>query len=275
MNVNQSEQLLGLIEKISPHAKKYVQDAIKSVTVEHFVYTDQDKSVFLFVDDGDCCIFYAASIEGPFDEVTLGQIQEKTLKHMKLTCAEEICFNVYGENIGMTMLVRKMGFKSDMEGFHMGYQRDCPNLKDDRLTTKNFDDSMILDIVDLFDSAYEALNRDNHHEINGYRRQIEEFKQKINRIKVKDQVQFFYSMDQLVGAYVIEQDYITDLVVNPIHQNKGYGTYLLSHCIEKMRSKGIDMIKLRVAKSNRAAKRLYERFGFIQIASYAEHTYKD
>lgn len=66
-----------------------------------------------------------------------------------------------------------------------------------------------------------------------------------------------------------------DIVVNPIYQNKGYGSYILAHCIKNMKAtKSIDIIRLGVVKTNTGAKRLYERNGFIEISSHAEHTYR-
>jgi len=79
----------------------------------------------------------------------------------------------------------------------------------------------------------------------------------------------------LVGAYIFHQNYITDLVVKPTVQNKGYGSYILAHCIKNMSTnKFIRNIRLRVAKSNIGAKKLYERNGFIEIAYFSEHIYE-
>lgn len=46
---------------------------------------------------------------------------------------------------------------------------------------------------------------------------------------------------------------------------------MLFHCIRTMSEN--KSIRLRVAKSNIGAKKLYERIGFVEIASFAEHTY--
>ncbi|WP_268626059.1 GNAT family N-acetyltransferase [Paenibacillus alvei] len=79
---------------------------------------------------------------------------------------------------------------------------------------------------------------------------------------------------QLIGSYLIHNNYIQDLVVNPDYQNCGYGGVILAHCVAHMRAnKGIDIVCLRVAKSNWRAKRFYERNHFEELASFAEHTY--
>ncbi|SYX82971.1 GNAT family N-acetyltransferase [Paenibacillus alvei] len=79
---------------------------------------------------------------------------------------------------------------------------------------------------------------------------------------------------QMIGSYLIHNNSIQDLVVNPDYQNCGYGSVILSHCVAHMRAnKGIDNVCLRVAKSNWRAKRFYERNHFEELASFAEHTY--
>ncbi|WP_429085459.1 GNAT family N-acetyltransferase [Brassicibacter mesophilus] len=62
--------------------------------------------------------------------------------------------------------------------------------------------------------------------------------------------------------------------VKPVFQNKGYGTYILAHCIINMiESKSIKNVRLRVVKSNIDARILYEKNNFVEVASFAEHTY--
>ncbi|HBA03834.1 MAG TPA: GNAT family N-acetyltransferase, partial [Clostridium sp.] len=89
------------------------------------------------------------------------------------------------------------------------------------------------------------------------------------------QVRSFWINNELVGAYIFCKNYITDIVVKPTVQNKGYGSYILAHCIRNMSmNESIRNIRLRVAKSNTGAKKLYERNGFIEIAYFSEHTYE-
>ena len=88
-----------------------------------------------------------------------------------------------------------------------------------------------------------------------------------------NQVQSFWKDDELVGAYIFKGDYITDILVIPRFQKKGYGSFMLAHCMGNMsRNKSIQKIRRRVAKSNIGAKKFYEKNGFIEIANFAEHT---
>lgn len=269
------EEMLELIEKISPHAKEYVYHSIKNAEVLSAINNSHNKGVFIKVDNEDCCIFYASFFIDDNVKELLDVIRYKTIDYISKNKSKEICFNVLGSNLSIIDLVRKLGFKSDMEGYHLEYRgRDILQLNNNNLIDKGFDDSMIEEFVHLFDSAYYELNRNNGWETNNYAKNQTQFQQELNHMNTLNQVCSFWLEDELVGAYMFQQNYITDLVVKPSYQNHGYGTYILAHCIKFMSvNKSIDKIRLRVAKSNSGAKKLYERNDFVEIAYFAEHTY--
>lgn len=192
------EEILSLIELISPHGKDYVGEGFKNKTVEilYSMFTEENKGTFIKVDNEDCCIFYAAF------------------------------------------------------------------LKEDNIEEA------------LFDSAYYKLNLDNGWNLNSYASNEAMFNKKLTNLNSLNAVCSFWLKDELVGAYLLHQNYITDIVIKPKFQNKGYGHHILAHCLRNMMvNKSINNIRLRVAKSNTGAKRLYESTGFVTIASFAEHTY--
>lgn len=269
------EEILELIEKISPHAKDYVLNSYKNVEVIYSISTLNNKGIFIKVDNEDCCIFYSSFFNEDSIEDVLELIKLKTNEYISGNKEKEICFNIWGNNPKIIELVRKLGFKSDMEGYHLEYRnKSVPQYKSCNLVNRNFDNSRLKEFVDLFDSAYYKLNVDNDWETNSYALNEKHFQDNLNAMNKLDQIYSFWLKEELVGAYIFQQNYITDLVVKPIYQNHGYGTYILAHCIRTMReNKSIDKIRLRIAKSNYGAKKLYERNGFSEIAYFAEHTY--
>lgn len=93
-------------------------------------------------------------------------------------------------------------------------------------------------------------------------------------VSLNKEVFSFWLNNQLVGAYIFNNEYITDLVIKPDYQNKEYGKQLLGHCISYMRTqRSVKNIRLRVAKSNTRAKRFYEKYGFKEIAFFSEHSF--
>ena len=270
-----NEEILKLIENISPHARDYVYNSFKNTEVVYSIFTEQNKGVFIKVDNDDCCIFYASFLNEDNIEEVLKLINYKINEDISKLNSKELCFNIYGKNTKIIDLARKLGFKSDMEGYHLQYiGKELTLLDEDNLIEKGFENSMIEEFVDLFDSSYYQLNIDNGWKTDSYSSYKERFNQKLYYLNKCNQVRSFWLNNELVGAYIFEQNYITDIVVKPIFQNKGYGNYILAQCIRDMsENKAIKYIRLRVAKSNVGAKKFYERNNFAEIACFAEHTY--
>jgi GNAT superfamily N-acetyltransferase len=269
------EEIFKLIEKISPQAKEYVMNSAESTEVLYSLSAAENKGVFLKTDNADCRIFFASFLnEDNIDDV-LELIRLKAGKSIFENSPKELCFNVYGNDRKIINSVRELGFISDMEGYHLEYAgKEPPRTKSPELTVKGFESDMIDGSADLFDSAYYRLNTDNGRETNGYTAHKEQFRQRLIALNSRGRFFSFWLNGDLAGAYIFQQDYITDLVVRPEFQNRGYGSYMLAHCIENMRAKGaVNSIRLRVAGSNSGAKRFYERNGFVEIACFAEHTY--
>lgn len=271
------KEILSFIENISPHAKDYVNKAFNNNQVEilYSMVTEANKGAFIVVNSGDCCIFYASFLNEDSIEEVLEVINSKTNEYISKLNSKEICFNVYGNNLKIIDLVKKLGFKTDMEGYHLEFiGEELPELNDYNLTIRGFENSMLKEFVDLFDSSYYQLYVDNGWQINSYAINKNRFNENLIDLNKDGQVCSFWLKDELVGAYIFEDNYITDIVVKPVFQNRGYGSYILLNCVRNMSmKKSIKNIRLRVAKSNIGAKKLYERNNFVEIACFAEHTY--
>lgn len=272
------EEILKLIEKISPQGRDYVYEGLKNkrLDVLYSSSSDENKCIFLVVNNEDCCIFFATFL-GEYDaEHILKIIKSNTLEYLLKIDSKEVCFNVYGYNLEITKFIKELGFKVDMEGWHLEYRGKAPvKLNQCDLVEKGYEMNMIKDFVGLFDNAYYELCINNGWATSGYAKNQESFSNGLIELDKLNQVRSFWIDDELVGAYIFEDNYITDIVVKPSFQNKGYGSYILNHCIKNMiENKSIKNIRLRVAKSNIRAKKLYERNNFVEIACFAEHTMK-
>ncbi|MHA2036423.1 MAG: GNAT family N-acetyltransferase [Promethearchaeota archaeon] len=85
---------------------------------------------------------------------------------------------------------------------------------------------------------------------------------------------------ELIGFIIFIKDRtdranIVNFLINPKHQNKGYGSYLLEYSIEKIKQmKEIKRIILNVQVSNTSAIKLYEKFNFIKSPKILENYYQ-
>lgn len=269
-----NEQILKIIGRISPHASQYVEQLSSTSKVE-ILYSDLIKTrenVFLIVRDDNCTIFYASCSDE--NECILNKIEDYTNEVIRnLKENHELCFNVSGNNDLIISLVRSLGFKVDMEGDHYEYMGSIPDICKSDLVSKKYHPNMIDDFASLFDDAYYQLNLENNWPTDNYTKYKEYFNKDLVSLSDADNFGAFWLDDNLVGAYLFENNYIIDLVVNPKFQNHGYGQYILKKCLRKMMEREIKHIRLRVAKTNRV-KSLYERNDFLKIACFSEHTYR-
>jgi ribosomal-protein-alanine N-acetyltransferase len=75
--------------------------------------------------------------------------------------------------------------------------------------------------------------------------------------------------DRVLMGYICfwtvrEEMQLLDLAVHPRYRGRGHGSYLLDGMIDLACSKGISRIWLEVRVSGSAARRLYEKFAFVE-----------
>ena len=66
---------------------------------------------------------------------------------------------------------------------------------------------------------------------------------------------------------ILDELHITLIAVNPIHQRKGLGKFLLSDLIKRSRALRTNQIHLEVKETNEPAKALYKSMGFKTTAN--------
>ena len=68
------------------------------------------------------------------------------------------------------------------------------------------------------------------------------------------------------GAWIsFEEAQVTNVAVHPDYRGKGFGTELFARLIEEVKLNGVTAITLEVRPSNKAAIRLYEKFGLQSV----------
>ncbi len=65
-----------------------------------------------------------------------------------------------------------------------------------------------------------------------------------------------------IGHITISDFHLSCFNIKQEYRNKGYGSWLLRYCINKIKKQGQDKVTLDVECNNIKAQRLYNRFGF-------------
>ncbi len=88
----------------------------------------------------------------------------------------------------------------------------------------------------------------------------------------RDQARYFVAEegDKIAGYMgyweAPQEAHIINLAVAPDFRKRGLGLEMMEYCLEFARKKGAALATLEVRESNEAAKRLYEKCGFIIVA---------
>jgi ribosomal-protein-alanine N-acetyltransferase len=70
----------------------------------------------------------------------------------------------------------------------------------------------------------------------------------------------------MIPWFIAEEVHLLNIGVAPRHQRRGYARRLITHLVDDARSGGRLLVTLEVRDGNAPARRLYESFGFRQIA---------
>ncbi|BBH24674.1 hypothetical protein Back11_60190 [Paenibacillus baekrokdamisoli] len=271
----QKQSILSLIARLSPNTEVFVRAAMEKSGITIFLHDENPitSGVFCLVRWEGTNYAYASFMQDMVDDQVIRLIESTIRPYIEDN--DPLCFNVYGGNKSIIELVKKLGFTPDMEGYEFVYQGQVPlEFVPTKLTIKAFEQSALEDFVTLFEQSYYQLNKDNGWSVDWYANNKGIFSERLALKSQTDELVSFWSGDRLVGTYIISGKYIQDLVVHPEYQGLGYGKTLLLHALNLLiEQKGHQSVYLRVAKSNAAAIRFYLRNHFVEIASFAEHTF--
>lgn len=271
----ENDSILELVALLSPDTEDFVKRAMDASGAEIFYHESNPlhQGVYFLVHWEGTNYAYASFIHDVYDP-EIHKLIETTIRPY-IDRKESLCFNVYGQNTSIIELVRSLGFVTDMEGFELAFQGDtAPEVPPTNLVIQTFDHSLLGEFVQLFEQGYYTLNKDNGWNVNWYSQNSALLSQQLESKNQTGELYSFWVGDRLVGTYIVDTNYIQDLIVHPEYQRLGYGKLILCHAVSfLMKEKGHSPVCLRVVKSNTGALRFYLNNQFVEIASFAEHTF--
>lgn len=72
-------------------------------------------------------------------------------------------------------------------------------------------------------------------------------------------------------SVVLDEGYIYNVAVDPAHRSKGAGYALVDALVTYAKKNSLSFITLEVRESNKAARSLYEKFGFIKVGERKDY----
>ncbi|RPI24462.1 MAG: N-acetyltransferase [Chloroflexota bacterium] len=273
----EKEKILGLIGKIYPEARVFVGAAYNTPALKVCRYfpSKKNEGAFCLVEGSGFLAGYLAFRQDLRVPSVAAAIQAEIIPYYPTGDSPEFCMNVYGRNPRAIRFIQELGFHLDMHGFKLKYSRHHPpGSHPINLNEKSYHDADLAHYTRLFDRGYEEISRANGWPVGWYSRCPDAFGHRLRRLHNQGGVRSFWRDGTLVAAYLIQGIYISDLVVDPDHQNRGLGSAILARCIHEMLvEKKLPEVRLSVAQSNSRALRFYQRHHFVEIGSFADHTW--
>lgn len=263
------------IKMISPQAVEFLKSIqTEKIKVLHLEHSGIEEGCIVSAYENGFAVIYVSLLHDIDPNKITDTIFQEIANFKQEKAISEICLNLFGENRKLITLARNNKFKVDFEGYHMEYDlSELLPIEEKGLANQFYKQEILPEVCQLFDCAYNELNKENGWIVNYYQDNSEQFHKKFEDKKSANELQLFWSQEKLIGAFILSDNYINDLVVLPEYQNKGYGSYILKCCLNLMKTDhNFSKARLRVATSNLKAYRLYQKIGFETIAFCSEHT---
>lgn len=272
------QTLHNLIRKIYPEAEEFVRQGRKDgslVTCLHFPSVD-NAGAFCVVVKADFSVSYLSFEQDLEDTVLTDVIWAELVPHIEKDLSQHSFYlNINGRNKCALRWAQEAGFRMEMHGYKMGYRGGLPDeVSMAGLQARGYQERDLQTILTLFDRAYRQLNDENGWRTDWHALNAPSFRRHLIERDKAGEFVTFWDGDDLVGAYILQGIYLSDLAVDPNRQNRGLGAFILTHSLRKMLvEKKAREVRLNVAFTNTGAKRFYERHGFVEIGCFADHIY--
>lgn len=260
--------------------KSYINGTIR----KKFVYEkDGNRGVFTIVKGN---LFYSLQLSFEHDVSEYEDIkfiEAEFMDTLSIREREDIYVNFNGYNAALINYFMECGLERDSCGFEFHITADSEKvkmLKDftvrQGLTVKRYEEEHIIRYLKLLDEAFRKQQIECGEEQDVFSRNHEEKTVWLKGLSENNNFQAFWLENQLVGLYIVNENYLDIIAVHPDYEGKGYGSEILKYCVrDRVYEHEFDEVYLVTYYQNRKAQRLYLRNGFKIRGFYCENTYKN
>lgn len=273
------ELAISLIKKINKSAYDFYENALKEncFIFNYLLESDSGMGVFSAIEKDDFVLIHLAFKKNSPEENLFLEIKKIVLDIIeKYSHKKSIFMNVNNNNVNLIHELRKIGFKEDSAAvqYYINLSNDNTNFNlPDTINVKRFQEEDFNSYIYLLDRAFRTLDislgNDPHQLSKNKKKAYKWLKNKDSN----DELRVFYDKDELIGLYILQNEYIHTIAVNPLKNRKGYGGIILKSCLKHFFNKGYDKVYLNCLDLNEKAHNFYLKYGFIESSRYSENTY--
>ncbi|QVK21564.1 GNAT family N-acetyltransferase [Mycoplasmatota bacterium] len=273
----------GMLGRINSSAKKVFNQAYEDGNlVSCLMYDDKnDRGVFTIVEGPN---YYALQVS--FDKdvsnyKVIKVIHEGLDKIIKVRGSKDIYLNINGYNPSIINYFRNYNFTQDSLGFEYSFSTSSETIDaisnfkvEEGLTFKGFEEENAHNYIELLDDAFRQLDIDSNEEQDRYRKSGQKFLSWLRKVDEKKNFGALWSNVDLVGVYILNDDCIHTIAVNPKYEGKGFGNQIMKYCLKNLiLNKKYKEVYLQVLFENKRAQKFYIKNGFEVRGYYCENTY--
>jgi GNAT superfamily N-acetyltransferase len=274
---NDVETVSGMLMQIHRTASRLFVEGWQEGKAGGWIFrgTHNPHGVFCIIRKAKFVVCYAAFDSDPDAPEILSAIGEFVNRALIERGERALFCNVRGANAALIAQLRSRGFREDTLGYEMVCRvKPETQLIPERLMRRGYEKEHFNAYVELLDSAFNPLIRQAGGPPDAFRREGEDLETRLDSKAEKEEFAAFWQGSELAGLYYLTEDLIEVLAVNPAFQNRGYGGILLQHATHHLLSEaGYPAAYLMVVATNKDARRLYERQGYVVSGFYSENTY--
>lgn len=275
---------ISCISKINRSAKEIFNEAYnKNCFVYKYIYENKGVEGIFCVIEMDNFFVSQISFSNDFNNENVITYMTDTLSDIiEKKGNKDFYLNINGNNQEIISYFWKRGFSNDATGIQYKYilkSSDKDEIQEsillDELEFRGYEEQYADQYIDLRDEAFNPLDTACGNKPDANRRNKEKVLEWLRDSDKEDNFGTFWLQGELVGLYVLYNDYLNSLAIHPKFQNKGYGSRILKFCINKMlNDKKYIEIYLNCLIQNKDAHKFYIKNGFEKCGFYSENTYR-
>jgi ribosomal protein S18 acetylase RimI-like enzyme len=273
-----------MLSRINYSAADLFKDSYKNGSIyKNYVYEEENNRGIFTIIEGESYYSFQISFDHDVSEYEVIKfIEDEFQSLLTIRNTKDIYFNFNGYNAALINYFMNYGLERDSLGFEFYISADSDKVKalldfDIRqdITPKEFEEEHTLEYLKLLDNAFRKQQIECKEEQDGYCKNLEINITWLKELNANHNFQAFWVKTQLVGLYIVRDNYIDTIAVHPDYERKGAGSEILKYCLkDRIYNMKFNDVYLVTYYQNRKAQRFYLKNGFKIRGFYCENTYK-
>lgn len=270
-----------MLSKINRSSKKVFEQAYEEQFLkEYFIYDDKDNRGVITIIEDEKYYCIQVSFERDINNYNIIKlIHDKIKSIVSVKGSKDLYLNINAYNTIIVNYFKNYGFVQDSFGFEFKMDRTVEKVNElhnfklkEGLSFRKFEDDCSQSYLNLLEDSFreQDIMCGEEHKLG------ENTVSWLKKADEKNEFGALWKDNCLIGLYVLDGEYISNIAILSKYKDKGYGTVILNHCLKDIFiNKEYKETYLYVYAVNIKAQKMYLKNGFLASAFYSENTYNN